>query len=312
MRPTISGRISPVPAIFTVWLLAVSLAFPPAGSARETLRVQIQPLGSLPRAGGPLSLQVTLERSAPGVLNGRLELEIPPPANLVLKTRELSLGPGARNRGGLATMTFFFWIVASLSITICAVHLIPNERSQRTLDVLLTTPLSGREILSQKIRGLNRLKLLFAIPFMTCVFMRAYVEAVVFTGGRALLYIAVSGLTFLLYMALFSWLALWLGLKIRNRGRAALTAVLGLTLWCAVPLFYFGYGTWLVFLGPATLIRLSEAPLGFYGGSLIGPAVFNYVLYAALWAGSRHHCLANADRLLGRTPVKGRSGLAVR
>ena len=145
------------------------------------------------------------------------------------------------HRGGLATMTFFFWIVASLSITICAVHLIPNERSQRTLDVLLTTPLSGREILSQKIRGLNRLKLLFAIPFMTCIFMRAYVESVVFTGGRALLYIAVSGLTFLLYMALFSWLALWLGLKIRNRGRAALTAVLGLTLWCAVPLFYFGY-----------------------------------------------------------------------
>ena len=95
MRPTISGRISRVPAIFTVWLLAVSLAFPPAGSA-ETLRVQIQPLGSLPRAGGPLPLQVTLERSAPGVLNGRLELEIPPPANLVLKTRELSLGPGAQ------------------------------------------------------------------------------------------------------------------------------------------------------------------------------------------------------------------------
>lgn len=203
---------------------------------------------------------------------------------------------------GLATMTIFFWIVASLSITICAVHLIPNERSQRTLDVLLTTPLSGREILTQKIRGLNRLKLLFAIPFMTCIFMRAYVEMVVNSGGRALFYIAVSGLTFLLYMALFSWLALWLGLKIRNRGRAALTAVLGLTLWCAVPLY--GYGTWLGLLSPATLIRFSETPVAFYGSNVIVPAVVNYALYAALWAWVRHYCLANADRLLGRTPVK--------
>lgn len=144
MRPTISGRISPVPAIFTVWLLAVSLAFPATGSAREALDVQIQPLGSLPRPGGPLPLKVTLERSAPGVLNGHLELEIPPPANLVLKTRELSLGPGAQTIE--VTLPPRYWSVTAGEI-VARARFITADEAIDLGDHLLFPPLPFERVL---------------------------------------------------------------------------------------------------------------------------------------------------------------------
>ena len=59
------------------------------------------------------------------------------------------------------------WILTVLIVTVQSTGLIAAEKAKQTLDVLLTTPLSSRDIALQKLAGLRRLMLVLAVPLLT-------------------------------------------------------------------------------------------------------------------------------------------------
>jgi ABC-type transport system involved in multi-copper enzyme maturation permease subunit len=74
----------------------------------------------------------------------------------------------------LMGVTFILWVVTALFILVKGTSLIAGERSHHTLDVLLTTPLTGTEILQQKMRGLWRLVAVVSIPLVTTILFQAW------------------------------------------------------------------------------------------------------------------------------------------
>src|SRR5207247_2657205 len=64
-------------------------------------------------------------------------------------------------------MLFLMWMLAVLVVSVKSASLIAGERSHQTLDVLTTTPLTGREIVLQKMRSVRRIIAVTAVPFAT-------------------------------------------------------------------------------------------------------------------------------------------------
>ncbi len=67
----------------------------------------------------------------------------------------------------LSITLFCLWILAALIVSVQASCLISGERSRQTLDVLLTSPLSGRDIVLEKMQGIRRLTWVLSACFMT-------------------------------------------------------------------------------------------------------------------------------------------------
>ena len=64
-------------------------------------------------------------------------------------------------------MRFLMWLLAVLVISVKSASLVAGERTHQTLDVLCTSPLTGREIVLQKFRGVRRMIWALWVPFMT-------------------------------------------------------------------------------------------------------------------------------------------------
>jgi len=130
--------------------------------------------------------------------------------------------------------------LAVLALSVQAANTIVSERVQQTLEVLLTTPLTAREIVAQKARVLRRFMLVLAIPLLTIFGSESYLEWGLTRrygekDGPAVYLICVL-LTVGIYLPLVSWLSLWIGLKMRTRFKAILTALAVVVAWCVVPL----------------------------------------------------------------------------
>jgi hypothetical protein len=229
----------------------------------------------------------------------------------------------------LVTLTMFmFWGLAVLIISVQAASLIAGERSHQTLDVLCTSPLTGREIVLQKFRSVRRMILMFLVPFATIVAAEACVRETVahktnwmHENFNAPLYLACSVLTLAIYLPLVAWLSLAIGLKVRTQVRAMIGSLAAIVAWCVVPfvivvlplaITFRGSGpspdAWLtcsMLLSPASILFWNETESEFLGrefGEFIWvPIVLNFGAYFAALVFFRWTCLKNADRWLGRT-----------
>ncbi|MES2789391.1 MAG: hypothetical protein V4719_07205 [Planctomycetota bacterium] len=162
---------------------------------------------------------------------------------------------------GLSGLICFLWITSLALITVTAASTIPLERTRQTWDVLRSTPLLGREILTQKLRGVQRLQWVCSIPVLAAIGLQAWLRYQLQTGGdRGAVGAVLPGLSTLeyligavggvwLYSELARWLALWCGLHIRNSMRAVLVS-------CSLLAAFF--------FGPMVLI------FGFAGGPSVG------------------------------------------
>lgn len=138
----------------------------------------------------------------------------------------------------------FLWLLTAMALLGQAVHLIASERVRNTLPVLLTTPLTGAEIIRQKMQGLWRLQLVFVFPLMTVVLFEAWVESspIEALDGiySKLAYIAIAGVQIILFPRVLAWMALAIGLKCKHRLRALVLALLGTIVWCFLPATVLG------------------------------------------------------------------------
>jgi ABC-type transport system involved in multi-copper enzyme maturation permease subunit len=233
---------------------------------------------------------------------------------------------GMHQRGEYSAIVLLLWALASLTVAAVSVNAIAAERSRNTLDVLLTTPVSGAEIILQKLGGVRRLIWIFAVPLGTVMVVQSAAEveplwSLEWPRG-ALIYLMLSAGTVALYLPAFSWLSLWVGLRARTRLKGLLFSLGLVVVWNVLPvvlmLVSLAYRyTWakipldiLLTLTQATCPALSivtleagEHPLNFPDDVSAMLILLNFiVMYYVFWH-FKKRCLDNADRLLGRIPL---------
>lgn len=194
-----------------------------------------------------------------------------------------------------------------------------GERASQTLEVLLVSPVSAREIVLQKSWYCWRLQMVFGVPLLVLVLWQAVLVQVLgghdrlVDPGWALGLAALPGL--IAYPRVIGWATLYLGMRFR-RPRVALlaglTAVLALVL---VPLWYIdpilaplitGSTDWwkvLAYAASPTLFQILREQRHFYYE--IGELwPMTLVMHVLIWLGVawllRTLCLAQAERALRR------------
>jgi ABC-type transport system involved in multi-copper enzyme maturation permease subunit len=224
---------------------------------------------------------------------------------------------------GAMLMIFFLWLISVLVVSVKAAGLIAGERSHQTLDVLLATPMSGREIMRQKFRGIWRLIAVLSVPFLTVFLMvgwwKTEFSSLAYSynrGGRefsATLYLTCSLLSLFIYLPLVAWLSFAIGLWVRTLARAIISSLTVLVVWCLGPFVllapFASVYRWSVrsplnfslLSSPASIIGFNEVgELSNFGNLPWAAVIVNFLVYGFILAVIRWGCLLHADRLLGR------------
>jgi hypothetical protein len=214
-----------------------------------------------------------------------------------------------------------FWILALLTLPIQSANAVASERMNERLGAILTTPLTGAEILQEWLAPVRRWIQFLIRPLAVLFVMEALVKFKTQDAGSprwriAALYLAISFSTIFIYPRLVQWFCLWIGLRTRNQIRAMMTAFLLVAAWCIIPLPLTKYlnetgllsddwGIALKFFSPAMVIHLAEKLGSPKSDISVTPhlvilVVIHFALAAALIWKLRQICLTKADRYLGR------------
>jgi len=233
----------------------------------------------------------------------------------------------------LSLVLFLMWGLSALIISVQAASLVTSERSRQTLDVLLTTPLSSREIVLQKMQGLNRLLIILVICFLSIFLAETWYYRGIgqvdspsqvswnmrfMVNFSNLRYFIGSLLSILIYLPLIAWLSMGIGLRAKTQTRAILGSLTILFVWCLVPylvlsvlngVFYGGsMGSFLLATSPVSMLFWNEFnDFGqSYSGEVYGHeyrwamVIVNYAFYGLLLYLLRRSCLTHAGRWMGR------------
>jgi ABC-type transport system involved in multi-copper enzyme maturation permease subunit len=148
----------------------------------------------------------------------------------------------AATSGASSTGTFdalrgllgFAWGLAALMVIVKCATLMSSERARETLDVLLSTPMSLREILTQKIAGARRLMMVVAIPVLTVNFTLLLMHfdlRTLFRDGsfgtivNILSYAVLTVAATAVVMHEVAWLSTLCGLRSKSQTRSVMTAM---------------------------------------------------------------------------------------
>jgi len=212
----------------------------------------------------------------------------------------------------LGLMLFVLWGCAALTVCVYSVNLFGTERTHRTLDILMSTPLDAREIVRQKMQPLRRILLVFLIPFGTLFLLHAYLEELVYGQiATAVAFIILSVGTVLVYLPLIAWTACLVGIRMRKRARAIVTALVLLFIWVMGPIVLciiidemhpsFSPGDECLYLSPLGVIGELVFDFDFGDGAEVFLAVVNLLANLAVFAIVRGCCMICADRCLRRS-----------
>jgi len=237
-------------------------------------------------------------------------------------------------------VVFTVWVAGALAITTKSSSIFSLERANNTLELLITTPLTGREIVQQKAAAVRRralliYALLWALFLVEVIldtrwgYSRGYYRG--FYGGTRNLdfgqlgYLVTSFLSVPIYLWMAGWLAGWIGLRFRKQAHATGLAFGAIFAICAVPPILApitmqlthswgrGGANWLFALSPATIVVLTELANfdnffeeGFDAPAAV-PIILNWIVCIGIGATFRSLSLRNADRYLGRPVSSGGS-----
>ncbi|MHC5053613.1 MAG: ABC transporter permease subunit [Planctomycetota bacterium] len=227
---------------------------------------------------------------------------------------------------GVAITAWILWIMVALIVAGRSVSAFGAERANQTLELLVTTPLTGREIVAGKAAAIRRRGLL-ALLLLGVLFVVGACLAP--TSGRYgpdlgfLGYLFVAFMSVPIYLGMAGWLSGWIGLRMRRQSHAtaiAFGAVFGI---CVGP-FLLGLAIsaftgididdgphWLFALSPAMIIGLTEVGKfedvfdDVFDTHAAVPILLNWIVCIGIAATFRALCLANADRYLGRPVSSG-------
>ena len=219
---------------------------------------------------------------------------------------------GSDNSAPLSALAAILGTLAVVALSAFSANAFVSERVNQTFEVLLTTPLHASDIVRQKARMLTRFTWVLGLPVMT-VFAINWWYRSEWNAWRSWrsqhdapgLYLLSAALTLAVYFPLVQWLSLWIGLKMRTRFRAILTALAVLVAWCVVPLiFCFSLeaesDNALFQISPLAVPAWNEDGnlyRMFPNFPLLGVLV-NFLIYGTIAACIRHRCLSRADAYL--------------
>lgn len=232
----------------------------------------------------------------------------------------------------ISVIVLLLWIAVGLIVTVSAANLVAGERARQTFDVLLATPITGRQLVEQKFRGIRRLMLVLSVPLVTLFLFQCSWRGAIRDAGRdswvlggfsdTALYLVCSFLSVIVYLPLAAWMSFFIALKIHSQGKAIVASLAAVVLWVLFPFVVIfpiiivcqvflgfpinGPPEELMFtaflLSPVWLVPVNEFAY-WEDLRLDVPAVqvtLHFMLQTAVLFAFRHRCLDSADRLLGR------------
>ncbi len=258
------------------------------------------------------------------LFRGLLALELPL-LFVLLTLRENARGGPAI--GHVSQLLYGLWCLGAAMVVVHAGSVVASERTRQSLDVLLATPMTGAEILRQKLRGVERLIRVLSVPLVTIFAFEVWWHR---RSDYRWLYLVFAIGSIAVYLPLVAWLALWIGLKVRSQIKVVLGTMALVAGWLAFPLIVrsivveragSGVPQWvatLMAISPAEQIVAIEglnravSATDKEGGvwqlvSFLGLIVVNFLLHGLLRSLIRRNCLQNADRWLGRLEAPAQS-----
>ena len=233
----------------------------------------------------------------------------------------------------IGTMQQYLWMGMLMMISTVISGMIIQERRKQTWEILLVTPLTNRDIIQQKMDGIQRMLWILQAPLWTCLIFRAYHEGTVS-------YVLNEASMLLLYPRIVAWLALTESMKYTNRIYAILGTLLAIVVLITagallggtlaimtIPMLQASETPWrtltpVVFplqASPLTLLicNLMVPNLGQDGTLLLEgfpnavrisviPALWNFVLFYGVLRFVKHRCLRRAEKSLRSNPQSSR------
>ena len=194
--------------------------------------------------------------------------------------------------------------------------LVAGERSRGTMEVLLTTPITGRSILQQKVSGLWRLIIVLGIPLLT-LFLIETIHAVSggMSGQRGVANLIWSALCVAVWLPTLAWFGVFVSTRIRTQARAALlvlSTVAGLLVVPTVAASILQVGgvspniVRVFALISPTQIQAAHSPWAHVSFSVPNIPLWVMLTHLMIVAGTgfacRHLALRDIDVVLGRIP----------
>ncbi|MBT3293744.1 MAG: ABC transporter permease subunit [Verrucomicrobia bacterium] len=219
-----------------------------------------------------------------------------------------------RNVDALSVFLMFLWLPAVLIPAVYVANLISGERSDQTLDVLLTTPLEPRDILRQKMAAVPRVVFLVALPMVATVLVEFWGEYVCHRMlSEGLIYLALALGTVFIYEHLVVWIAMQSSLRTRRRSVVVLLTLIWILAFILIPPLLVLLLSWaihgtpfkieeLLFMSPVGMFVLTEFHVFDDDQSYLVAGIIGLVLYFVTGMGIRHFCLTRASHLLHRAP----------
>lgn len=163
---------------------------------------------------------------------------------------------------GLRLLLFLMWAITAMILSMKAATMISSERTRETLEALLSTPMSSREIISQKVAGLHRLMIVLSIPILTIHLTLALMHfdlvqiirnLSLSTLGTILFYGVMVTATTYTSMHLVVWLSALMGLRSPTQARSVMSAISVLGVWLAGSAYLLTPGEFGYSFGVSTL-----------------------------------------------------------
>jgi ABC-type transport system involved in multi-copper enzyme maturation permease subunit len=204
--------------------------------------------------------------------------------------------------GEFTAAVYVVWSLIALLATVQGANIVVSERIHQTLDILLTTPLRGRDIILEKASVARNLGLVVLTPLVALHFLQSFHWSVTGIQLRYLLFALVGSIVL---PAFIFWLAVTVGLHFRSKLPAAVAALFLLFVLCVAPFARPEHK--IRVLSPASPIVLNETawdPANRPRWQSISfvqlPLIISLGGMAIATFGMRTYCLFRADRLLGR------------
>ncbi len=194
---------------------------------------------------------------------------------------------------------FLLYVIGvMITVAVCGASAISSERSNQTLDILLTTLISPREIVRQKMKRCRAYIMIFIIP----VTIQAITISAADSGFAQ--YMVFLGIFFCVYLPLISWFSCWVGLFVKSQSRAILVSLISVASWLLLPVVLMFCFKLLSEPVPEGLLFFSPT-LPFIGTFIDGEDILyhiGFVIWAHLLLGIyillRYHCLESSWKYL--------------
>lgn len=249
-------------------------------------------------------------------------------ATLALAIVLLGMYPPTRGPERLQRLGVFVACTAIFVFVTTSVSSLLNERSNRTLDILCTTPMGIGQMLRQKALSIGRYWVLFGVMLAIIFGAQAWSDYQYFRAGANWQTLGQQWSTGLLALVVYPPLIIWVAFLCaavwQKRGRTIFSVLALFAAWALIPLMILEYldpnwrdvqrNLWLSLLSPLGILDAnSHDRLAWFArqfardGRIVQvqgvpwvPVAVNFGAYAILACLVRYFCLRSADRLLRR------------